>query len=753
MNKLKTPLFLICIALLNSCAVKKYIPEDTYLYTKGEANLESEHKIEDEKYIQEQVDEVLFPEPNAAFWGFRPGLHFYYKAQRDKPGIINKFLNKKIGEEPVYFDEVNIDNTKEVLVNRLENLGYFNSAVTHEINVDSTRKQKSISYAIQLKKAYKMNSIELDPEQKDSLAIFEDIKKSLVNSLIDPKKRFDLSVLKAERERIHADLKENGYYNFDPNFLIFEIDTNQHENKRFDLYLRLKNEVPEKALSIYKINKVEVFPNVSLSATEKKMDSIVVDGIHFYQDSIFFKPERLRPFILIEKGNPYQASVSRSTSRRLAGMNTYKFVNIEYEDIDSLDQNNFRWLNTKISLSPLNKRSLRFEVQGVTKSNNFTGPNVGVTYINRNLFKSGVQLRLNSTAGYERQFLSGDQNGLSSLQLGLRGTLSFPRLLFPIDLSPKFTYSIPKTNISLGVDLLDRTDLYTLSSFSGSFGYSWDGNKYVRHTINPLNIEYLSLQNTSSDFEEILDSNPFLRRSFEQQFIAGLTYSFTFNSIEDQLISQGMFFNFNFETAGNTLGLLARGNKTPNTFLDLAYAQYVKSDIDFRYHYAINEKGQKLVGRVFAGLGLPYGNSNSLPFVKQYFAGGPYSVRGFRIRSLGPGTYLPEDETNSFFDQAGDIRLEANLEYRFPIISFLNGAFFTDAGNVWLMNENPALPGGKFSSSFIEEFGISSGFGLRIDVTGFVIRFDLAAPIKKPAQKWDFEYDKPVFNFAIGYPF
>lgn len=753
MNKCKILFLFIGLSLLNSCAVKKYMPEDAFLYSEGKVVLESKNDIEDKKYVQERVDEVLFPEPNSKSLGLRPGLHFYYKAQREKPGFINKFLNKRIGEEPVYFSEVKIDNTIKVLENRLENLGHFNSKIRHEIEVDSSKRQKSITYFIKLNDAYKMNSFQLDPEQKDSLPIFQDIKKSLSASEINKQKRFDLSLLKAERERIDSDLKERGYYNFNSNFLLFEIDTNQNDSKGFDLYLRLKNEVPDEALSIYKIKEVNVIPNVGLEVSAKKKDTVRVGKINFLQDSVYFKPERLRPFILIEEGAKYQSSVSRSTSRMLSSINTYKFVNIEYEDVDSVNQNNIRWLNAKIALSPLNKRSLRFEVQGVTKSNNFTGPNLGITYINRNLFTSGEQLSINATAGYERQFLSGDQNGLSSLQLGLRSTLSFPRLLFPIDLSPSFKYSIPKTNIGVGVDLLDRTDLYTLSSFSTSFGYSWEGNKYVTHKINPINIEYLSLQNISSEFEEILESNPFLRKSFEQQFIAGLNYSFTYNAISDQLTSSGMYFNFNFESAGNTLDLLSSKKETPNTFLGLAYAQFVKLDFDFRYHYTLNDGGQKLVGRLFAGVGLPYGNSTSLPFVKQYFAGGPYSVRGFRIRSLGPGVYEPDSGTTSFFDQAGDIRLEANLEYRFPIISFLHGALFTDAGNVWLMDENPSLPGGKFSSSFVDEFGVSSGLGLRIDVSGFVIRFDLASPVKRPAKSWNFEYDQPVFNFAIGYPF
>ncbi|GGE11707.1 translocation and assembly module lipoprotein TamL [Psychroflexus salis] len=753
MNKVKLLFIVAILSLLNACAVKKYMPENAYLYTKGTIDLQTEADLTNQKYLQQQVNEVLFPKPNSTSLWMRPGLHFYYKMQEEKPGFLSKFFYKQVGEDPVYFSDVDIENTKKIIRNRLENLGHFSSEISHKIKIDSSKRHKSISYQIQLKKAYTLNSFQLDSAQADSLAIFKDIQLAITNSLITKSSKFDLSKMKAERERIHSFLKEKGYYNFSSNFILFEADTNQYKNHKYDLYLRLKNEVPAEALIPYTIHQVDVYPNVSLNTETKNLKSTRLEGINFYQDSLYFKPKRLRPFILIEEGNVYQPSLSKNTSRRLGNLNTYKFVNIEYEEVDSLAQQNNRFLNAKIYLSPLNKRSLRFEIQAVTKSNNFAGPSLGLTYINRNLFKSGEELRLNASVGYERQFLGGNQDDLSSLQLGLRGNLSLPRLLFPIDVSSRFKYAVPKTNIGLGLDVLDRTNLYTLSSVNTSFGYSWEGNTYVNHSITPINLEYLSLQNTSNAFEEILENNPFLRRSFEQQFIAGLTYSFTYNAIPDQLKSDGVYFNFNFETAGNSIDFITGSGERPQTFLNLEYAQFVKADFDFRQHFAFNKHGNKLVTRLFAGVGLPYGNSTSLPFVKQYFSGGPYSVRGFGIRSLGPGVYEPEEGITSFFDQAGDIRLEANIEYRFPIFEYIYGAVFTDAGNVWLMNENPALPGGKFTSSFAEEFGFSSGLGLRVDITGFVIRFDLAAPLKNPAQNWNFEYDQPVLNFAIGYPF
>jgi outer membrane protein assembly factor BamA len=224
------------------------------------------------------------------------------------------------------------------------------------------------------------------------------------------------------------------------------------------------------------------------------------------------------------------------------------------------------------------------------------------------------------------------------------------------------------------------------------------------------------------------------------------------------------YLNTTLDVAGNSISLLSQAgeNGAPKEFLGLEYAQYAKADVDLRFHYKFGEENrQTLATRLFAGYGLPYGNSDILPYVKQYFSGGPYSVRAFRIRSLGPGTYSGDEDLNTndnFFDQTGNIRLEANVEYRFPIYSFLKGAVFTDAGNVWNSEPNPVFNGtDTFDSDFLSELGIGSGVGLRIDVQGFVIRFDLAAPLHDPSlpegERLNFQYDRPILNFAIGYAF
>lgn len=740
---------LLFLGLNFSCSVNKYIPEDEVLY-KGASVVYQGASIE--KAARGKIKEVLFPNPNKKLLWMRPGVYFYFKAQQEKPGFINRWMNKQIGEKPVYLSQVNVETTEEVMKNRLENTGFFSSEIASEVSIDTAKQRAEVTYKINLQKPYRLAEIEVEKNLKDSLPVWQEIDSYLKTSSLEKGSRFSLDQLKTERGNIDRYLKDRGYYNFNSNFLIFEADTNAYANKKFNLYLKLKSETPTKALYPFRLDKINVFPNSSLETENLQKDTLTIGQIKFIQNEVFFKPERLQPFFKIKPGDLYNPQNSRFTSRRLNAMQTYKFVNIDYEEHAFDSTQSVQKLTGNVYLSPANKRSVRFEMQGVTKSNNFTGPNLNLTYINRNIFQGGEQFKASINAGYERQFLSGNQGGLNSLQLGLRNTLSFPRLLFPIDLNEKFDYSIPKTNINLGFDYLNRTGLYTLTSVSTSFGYHWDQNRFVTHTINPINIEVVQLGNTSNEFEEILDNNPFLRRSFDQQFIAGLVYSFTYSELKEDHAWRN-FFNFNFESAGNTIDLFAQEEDETRKVFGTEFAQFVKADIDLRFNLDLATNEQQLVGRIFAGMGLPYGNSEALPFVKQYFAGGPYSIRAFRIRSLGPGSYVPETGSQSFFDQAGDIRLEANLEYRFPLISYLKGAVFYDAGNVWLLNENQALPGGKFTSNFLDELGMGTGVGLRVDVQGFVIRFDFAAPLKRPAKSFKFEPNKTLLNFAIGYPF
>ncbi|MEB2775594.1 BamA/TamA family outer membrane protein [Algoriphagus sp. D3-2-R+10] len=755
-----TYLFLLAVVL--SCNVKKYIPENEFLYRGAELEIQSEVDIKELDAIKEELEGLLRPEPNSKFLGMYVGLWAHYKGAQEKPGFINRFLNKKIGEEPVYFSQVAPSRTEELILNRLENRGFFYSTANSEV----TRKDKfaEVDYTAKISKPYKLTEVVVE---RDSLEIDKEIIALIEETSLDSGSRFDLNRLNFERTRIDSALKEKGYYNFNSDYLIFEADTNISDSARlFKLYLRLKRNVPKNGIIPYSIDSINVFPNYSIDENAEKIDTVILDGKNFIQGDNVFKPELLNDYILIQKNQRYNPRLSRLSSNRLSSIGNYKFVNLRYEELESSDS--LGHLKANFYLSPMTKRSVRAELLAVSKSNNFAGPALNLIYRNRNLFHGGETLNLTGRIGYEFQVAGGEgRKGLQSLELGLSADLIFPRVIFFVPIKEKFSLSVPKTKMGLSAEYLSRGGLYRLNSVSANYGYFWNANRYAYHEINPISLSVVNLSQTSPEFDQILEDNPFLKRSFEQNFIAGINYTFNYNKLNDRFRTHGYFLGFGLDFAGNTLHLIDKVfGKDDGKFLGLEYAQYGKFDLDLRYHFNIDRK-QTVATRLFAGFGFPFNNSQSLPYIKQYFSGGPNSVRAFRIRSIGPGTYRPENfDINSYFDQSGDIRIEGNIEYRFPIVSLLKGALFMDAGNIWLMNDNEALPGGKFTSSWWNQLAVGTGVGLRVDIQFFVIRFDLATPLRIPyleeGERWGNSFDigsktwrkeNLIFNFAIGYPF
>jgi len=751
----------ICLSMILGCSVKQYIPENEQLYTGSELTLETKTSIPDIKLISSELNELLRPEPNSKFLGMRIGLWAHYKNQKDNPGFINRFLNKKIGEEPVYFSSVAVPKTADLILNRLENRGFFYCSIDSEVN--QGEQFTSVNYVAKVSTPYTLSVYQIE---LDSLPIYQQIRLIIEESILNFASRFDLNSLKEERERIDKSLKNRGYYNFNSEYLLFEADTNVSDSvRKFNLFLRLKKDVPDKSIVPYEITRINVFPNYSINESSEKVDTTVIEAKNFIQGNLVFKPELLNEYILIEKGQNYDPNLSSLSTNRLSSIGNYKFVNLRYDELKLSDS--IGNLEANFFLSPMTRRSLRAELLGVSKSNNFAGPALNFTYRNRNIFKGGETFNLSARVGYELQIAGGDRSNLKSFEYGVKGDLIFPRVIFFIPIKEELSYSVPKTKMSLGFEYLSRGGLYRLNTVSANYGYFWNANRFVYHELNPISINVVNQTQTSSEFEDILDQNPFLRRSFDQNFIVGVNYLFNFNKLIDNTQRHGVFVGTGLDVAGNLVnGLSNLANAESGKFLGLEYAQYAKVELDLRYYFRPVEE-HVIATRLFAGVGIPIGNSLSLPYIKQFFSGGPNSVRAFRIRSIGPGSYQPDqNSTSSFFDQSGDIRLEANMEYRFPIFSFLKGALFIDAGNIWLWNENAALPGGKFSKNLLNELAVGTGVGLRVDVQFFVIRLDLATPLRYPylidGERWSNAWDISSktwrredlnFNFAIGYPF
>ncbi|WP_233207821.1 BamA/TamA family outer membrane protein [Siphonobacter sp. BAB-5405] len=570
-------------------------------------------------------------------------------------------------------------------------------------------------------------------------------------------------------------MKRKGYYYFNPDYVAILGDTNTN-NYKAKLYLALKPEMPEAAARQYYIRNVYIYPNYTLNnavqdtnrreAFRTTAGFQVVDSSRTYDERLFHNVIGFKP------GRRYNSRVQDITLSRLINLGTFKFVRNRFAPDTQGDST---VLDVHYYLTPYPKKSLRAEIAGTSKSNSLAGSQLTLSWRNRNFFKRAELLTINATGGIEAQLGAGGQ-GVSNFSYGLNATLTFPRLVSPIAIDYDRRQVLPKTNLTLGYQAIVRRQFYRLNSFTGSFGYAFRGSSKVEHTLIPLSLTYVYVPTNSLGdlyYEAITDpalASQYIAIVQNQQLIPSSLYTLHFNSSPQSQSRYSQQLIFNFEPAGNAAGLLFKdgnGDGQKKVF-DVAFSQYVRADIDTR-HYLRLTPSTTWASRVFAGAGLPYGNSSSLPFVKQYFVGGSNSIRAFRPRGIGPGRYLrPAGRTVLLQDGGGDIKMEANTELRTKFNKFLQGALFVDAGNVW-MYKDPTLYGetAVFSKDFLKEVAIGAGIGLRLDVTYFVLRFDLATPLRNPAlaenERWvldkinfrdrDWRKDNLILNIAVGYPF
>ncbi|TVR81253.1 MAG: hypothetical protein EA409_07060 [Saprospirales bacterium] len=768
MHTVKYLLFLALLLALSSCGINRYLPEGERLYTGAEFDLEAEVNRSTERKLISELSGVVRPDPNNVVLGGRPALRWHLRANSEKSNFLNRFLDRRFGEEPVLKSAVNIERNKVIILNRLENNGFFNASVRHEWDTSSTRKA-SLIYFIEAAKPFVIGTFQYEGGGRK---IDRLIAASLEESLIEVGMRYDLAQFRRERQRILNFLLEEGFYFFTADYLHFSIDTTDGVSG-LDVFLQIKEGIPEEALIPYRIRDITIFPDQTLrpgTEPEPEVNRVELENYTVICRDLDFRPDRFENYLLFSPGDLYRKTASDRTRQRLFSIGAFGFVNVRHRLVDTteVDGEKYGWLSTNIRLSPSNRMNLRAELQVVSKSNNFMGPLFTGEYRNRNLFGGGEQLNLGLRFGYETQVAGGRQSGLSAFEAGVFGELVFPRIIAPIRWKDNTQYGVPRTKIKMSYSLLNRVRRYQLRSLNFTYGYTWHGNRYAFHQINPIALNFTTLPKTSEEFQKILDGNPFLQRSFEQQFIPGAEYLFSFNQLLQQDRSRHILFQFRLDIAGNLASLVdgVFNDEKKNRLFRREYARYLRTDIDLRHYIRVGSEG-RLVARVFAGIGIPLGNSLSLPYIKQYFSGGPNSVRAFRIRSLGPGIYRPEAiDGASFFDQAGDIRIEANIEYRFPIFGFFKGALFADAGNIWLYNENEAIPGGQFSSDWAEQLAVGAGMGVRMDLDFFVVRLDLASPLRKPwiedGSRWNTDWrplkkswrkENLIWNIAIGYPF
>ena len=777
------PFLLVICLLMAACSGTRHLPPSTRgekLYTGAEIKLVSAEKINNTGSIEEAAQEAIRPFPNKVFFGIRPKLWLSNLAGEVPNNKFERWL-KKIGEPPVLMSSIKTGVTSEIIDARLFNLGIFKS-FTEAKTIEKKRTGKAI-YTSHIHKPYVIKELAYDISD-DSLSSL--ILADKENTLIKPGKNYNLEILKAERERIDVILKNKGYFYFNPDNFLFKADTS-HVERMVTFTLTLKDSIPPNAISVFNINNVYVNQNFSLSQIRERTfkDTVMVQDIVFFgiEEKLRIRPRVLAKSIYLRKGEVFSRLNHSITLNRLMSLGNFKLVQVNFAaKKDSLPG----LLDVNILMTPMPKRTFRAEIDLVTKSNDFAGPRMNLSLLNRNTFGGAEALNLNLAGSFEAQFSSQKEN-LYSYSYNPQLELTFPRFMLPFNLKQSNSLYVPKTRLLLSYQFLKRVNYFDMRTFRFAYGYKWKENIRKEHEFNPIDISYTSISNRSDTFQVILKENPFLERSYEEQFIAGGSYTFTYN--EQMLAGKKIqyYLNLSTELAGNTFALVKRigGEKVsadnPSKITGSLFSQFAKVSMDGRAYLNFGEKS-KLAMRVFAGVGKPFGNSSVLPYSKQFFSGGPNSIRAFQINSIGPGTYSQDSLKIGLLQLGGELKLETNLEYRFTIYNFFKGALFVDAGNVWLLKSNPAtmvtpatpttqeIPpplGVPFNAStFRNELAVGAGVGIRVDVSFFILRFDLAMPLRKPwkdgnewvgdeinfgSSKW--RGDNLVLNVAIGYPF
>lgn len=754
-------LFLTVSILLTACNSLKYVPADDALYTGADVNLKGDSvTARDDKVIGSNLKNLARPKPNTRFLGI-PFKLWIYNMVGPKPAE-NSFkgrLRDKFGEPPVLLSSVDLQQNTKVLDSYLENKGFFKAAVTPDTVVKG-RKAKAV-YDVEAGPLYRISSVQLP---QDSGALARAISDASGGTLLKTGDPFDLDVIKTERTRIDAYLKEHGFYFFSPDFLIVKVDSTIGNNK-VALYVDTKPDVPASAREVYKINDVYIYANYSLNTAS--LDTNKAEAEFFRGYYIIDRDKMYRPYLFdhtmqFNPGDVYNRTDHNVTLNRLINLNLFKFVKNRFEPVTWVDSPR---LNAYYYLTPLPEKRLRAEITGLTKSNNATGSELTLSWNHRNTFRGGEQLRFSGYTGTEIQ-AGGTLQGFNTYRIGAEAAMTSPRFLIPfLDVRNEGAYA-PRTQLLLGYDILNKRRLYTLNSFRGQYGYTWRRGVERQNELYPISITYVQPFNVTELFEKQRSTNILLARPTEPQFILGSSYQFNYNgSLKPTNPRQWFFFNGVADVSGNVAGLIAPGNiKAGDTakLFNAAYAQYIKAETDFRYYRRIGLQST-WANRVILGWSNPYGNSDRLPFIKGFFSGGTNSVRAFRSRNLGPGTF--KDTSDILVDITGDYKLEFNTEFRPHISGPLYGALFVDAGNVWVKNEDPAKPGGKLTRNFLNELAVGAGVGIRLDVVVFVIRLDVAVPIRKPWEQnpWvmrnidlanpQWRKENIIYNLGIGYPF
>ena len=763
-------LFLL-VPLIFSCNPTKYVPQDETLLNSNfiEIGKEGLNKTDLSPYIKQK--------PNKKIFGARFHLWLFNLSNIEKTKWPHGWL-RRIGEEPVIFDSFSKDQSRQQLEDFIASKGYFDSDVTDSV---MTQKRKSdVFYNVNLKSPYTIRNIfhEIDDTTIRALFNFDS-----VSCLIQRGKPYDVDVLQAERTRLERYVKNHGFYGFSADHISFRVDSTIG-NRQVNLFYEVRkaqridqyNRITLGPHQVYQIKNVYIHPEyIQKSVMEEgesyagRLDTTFYQGFYFITEGS--KPAVRHDLILkslyLKPGSNYNLVDVEQTQSHLLTLKTYRLVNIFFSDTDPPEENpgQSMYLNCHIQLTLLSQQSFNVELEGTNTDGNFGGA-LNLVYQHKNLFRGAEQFNLKLKGAFEA--MSQPNTKLRSTQeYGVETSLRLPRFLMPVINPEEFIKTKNPTTTLLAAYNYQDLSFFTRTMANATFGYSWTARDYGTHIANPFQLNLVNMMKIDTSFQKLINVSSYLSNSYKDVLILGGNYSFIFNNQKIQKSRDYLFFRVNAEAAGNMLsaaGKLAGAQKKNDyyNFLGQPYAQYVRLDADVRYNVIINDISS-VVYRAFTGVGIPYGNSRAIPFEKQYFGGGANGIRAWQVRSLGPGSYDVPDTIN-FINQTADIKLEANVEYRFKLFWVLEGALFMDAGNIWTFNDDASRQGARFRfNKFIDDMAVGTGTGFRFDFSFVTARIDMGVKLRDPAinagSKWilasrRFDFgDDITFVLGIGYPF
>lgn len=774
MKRLDAYIFVLLgmLAGLSSCSTTKHLPEGETLYL-GLKNITIQNEDET-KAGQTALDEVMGAisiAPNNAIVTYPNvrfpipfGLWMYNRFERYEKGF-GRWIFKHLAADPVLLSEVNPDTRAKVAGNLLRDYGFFDGHVTWKI--DSTKNERAVklSYDIDMGRPYRIDTLLYEgfAPRTDSL-----IHARSSERLVHTDDYFNVNTLNAERQRVVDLLRNHGYYYARTDFLTFLADTLMRPG-----YVMLKMvpaaNLPKEALKTYHIGKTAVY--LTGYNGEPPVDSMKLrDFTVFYAgDKPGLRFDVLRKRFLYRKGELYSQTRQDYTQEALSRLGVFKFNEMQYLPRSGEDTLDVR-VNAMFDL-PYDSE---LELNVTTKSTKQTGPGAIFKLTKKNFLRMGASLNLELKGSYEWQTSStvdGDKSVMNSYELGAALSLDFPRIVIPWVRNRIDPFRFPsETHFRIYAEQVNRARYFKMLSFGGSISYSFQKSRSMKHTVTPVHLAFNHLQRRTATFDSIALANPMLFHSLDDQFIPSISYTFTYDDSWRQRRWR-IWWENSFTSAGNITSAIyaafGRGFKEKEKkFLGTPFAQFLKFTSEIRPLFYINEK-QQLAGRLTAGVIWAYGNKTIAPYNEQFYVGGANSIRAFTVRSLGPGRFHPADNAAySYVDETGDIKLEANLEYRFRLFSNmfggnLNGAIFLDAGNVWLMRKDEARPGAEFTfKHFFDNIAVGTGVGIRYDLSFLVLRLDWGIALHVPYETGRSGYyniprfkDGQGLHFAIGYPF